>query len=193
MGDQAGHLSRKDEVSKQAWPRRSGACTNLDPELRAALVSIYEEVMWLARRPNVSPSRARGWYTHIMADSVKLRLRNFTGRVSQEAVVTQGVDLRLEHYMRIQTTLTALVDRHRAAESPNAEEFIRTVVDYERVHIVTAKENYDAMRARGDYLKAGIILVPWADIPSKRRLELWRKMLRGRVANAAAYAEVSVE
>ena len=89
---------------------------DIDPGLRAALVSIYEEVMWLSRRPNVSAGRARGWYTHIMAESVKRRLRTFTGSVSQQAVATQGLDLRLEHYMRIQTTLTALVERHRTDE-----------------------------------------------------------------------------
>ena len=165
---------------------------DIDPGLRAALVSIYEEVMWLSRRPNVSSGRARGWYTHIMAESVKRRLRTFTGSVSQQAVATQGLDLRLEHYMRIQTTLTALVERHRTDEHPNPEEFVRTLIAYERVHIVTVKENYDAMRARGDYQKAGIALVPWASIPAKRRVELWRKMLRGRVANATAYAESSI-
>lgn len=165
---------------------------DIAPELHAALVSIYEEVMWLSGRPNVTAGRARAWYTHIMAESVKRRLRHFTGSVSEQAVIGQGLDLRLEHYMRIQTTLTALVERHRKNEHINSEEFIRTLIDYERVHIVTVKENYDAMRAQGDYKKAGIVLVPWADIPLERRAELWRKMLRGRVANANSYVASSI-
>ena len=115
-------------------------------------------------------------------------LRQFTGNVSEQAAAVKSIDLRLEHYKRIQTTLTALVERHRNQGCADAEEFIRTLIEYERVHIVTVKENYDAMRAQGDYQAAGIALVPWADIPPERCAELWRKMLRGRVANANAYA-----
>ena len=160
----------------------------ISPELRAALLSIYEEVMWLARRPNVTSGRARGWYTHIMAESVKKRLRQFTGSVSEAAVASPELDLRLEHYMRIQTTLTGLVTRHLQSSEPDSEEFIRTLFDYERVHIVTASENYDAMRAKGDYAAAGIKLVSWESIPPERRAVLWQKMLRGKVANAHEFA-----
>ena len=99
-----------------------------------------------------------------------------------------GTDLRLEHYKRIQTKLTGLVERHRQEGQNNAEEFVRTLIDYERVHIVTVKENYDEMRAQGDYEKAGISLVSWNEIKADRRAELWRKMLHGKVANADAYA-----
>ena len=95
--------------------------------------------MWLARRPNVTAGRARAWYTHIMAESVKRKLRQFTGSVSELAVIGQSGELRLEHYIRIQITLTALVERHRRDEQPNPEEFVRTLFDYERVHIVTVK------------------------------------------------------
>jgi hypothetical protein len=84
------------------------------------------------------------------------------------------------------------VERHRQQKQEGAEEFIRTVIDYERVHIVTVKENYDAMRALGDYEKAGITLVSWDEILPERRAELWRKMLRGKVANANAYAPEAV-
>jgi hypothetical protein len=55
----------------------------IEPELESSLRSIYEEIMWLARRPNVTPGRARAWYTHIMAESVKRRVRRFTGQVSR--------------------------------------------------------------------------------------------------------------
>ena len=57
-----------------------------DDALHVALRSIYEEVMWLCRRPNVTPGRARAWYTHVMAESVKRSLRHFTGSVSHSAV-----------------------------------------------------------------------------------------------------------
>ena len=142
--------------------------------------------MWLSKRPNVTASRARAWYTHIMAESVKRRLRQFTGSVSSEAARSAGVPLRLEHYLRIQTALTSLVTRH--GEQASLSEFIETLVEHERVHIVTVAENYAAMRAKGDYALAGIQLIPWAELPTGRRTELWLTMLRGRVANAAAYA-----
>jgi hypothetical protein len=80
------------------------------------------------------------------------------------------------------------VERHRADESASADEFIRTLIECEQVHIVTVAENYAAMRAKGEYTTAGIELVPWHKIAGNRRAELWRKMLRGRVANASAYA-----
>lgn len=130
---------------------------------------------------------ARAWYTHIMAESVKRQLRYFTGKVSQQAVQNHSTDLRLEHYKRIQSTLTGLVERHRQQEQNDAEEFVRILIDCECVHIVTAKENYDAMRAHGNYEEAGINLISWGEIQPDRRAELWRKMLRGKVANASAY------
>ena len=141
--------------------------------------------MWLAERPNVTASRARGWYTHIMAESVKRRLRQFTGSVSAKAAIG-GTPLRLEHYLRIQTVLTGLVTRHR--KQPSLGEFIQTLVKYERVHIVTVGENYAAMRAKGDYALAEIQLAPWSELPQSRQRELWRTMLRGRVSNASSYA-----
>ncbi|WP_075359233.1 hypothetical protein [Caballeronia sordidicola] len=141
----------------------------LPDDLRTALVSIYEEVMWLASRPNVTPSRARAWYTHVMAESVKRRVRHFTGQVSVSAASGDGTGLRLEHYRRIQTTLTGLVTRHRREQRIDPEEFVRTLVDYESVHIVTIAEDYAAMRAGGDYEKAGILLQPWEEISEERQ------------------------
>jgi hypothetical protein len=161
---------------------------NVSPELRTALVSIYEEMMWLAGRANVTPSRARAWYTHVMAESVKLRVRQFTGLLSRAAVAGDGTGLRLEHYRRIQTTLTDLITRHRQ-EGANPEEFLSTLLAYEAVHIVTIEENYAAMRAKGDYQEAGIVLVPWHEVPSDRRRELWTTMLRGKVANAEQFRD----
>jgi hypothetical protein len=160
-----------------------------DQELHSALRSIYEEVMWLSRRPNVTPGRARAWYTHIMAESVKRRLRQFTGQVSQAAIASSAAPLMLEHYLRIQTALSALVQRHRAANIVDPSEFVELLIKYEQVHIVTRAENYAAMRAKGDYGRAGIVLIPWARLPVTRRRELWRTMLRGRVANAASFRQ----
>ncbi len=160
---------------------------DLDPQLHAALKSIYEEVMWLSARPNVTAGRARAWYTHIMAEAVKRKLRHFTGKVSEAAVAQSDGQLMLEHFKRIQTTLTTLVEKHRAEQLNAPDLFIKTLIEFEHVHIVTRAENYAAMRAKGNYLEAGIVLLPWENLPAKRRAELWQKMLRGKVANADAF------
>lgn len=159
----------------------------IDPQLHAALVSIYEEVMWLSARPNVTPGRARAWYTHIMSEAVKRKLRRFSGKVSESALVERDGPLMLEHYMRIQTTLTALVERHRVEQISDPDDFVNTLVQFEQVHIVTRAENYAAMRAKGNYREAGINLRPWKQIDPPRRTELWQRMLRGKVANADAF------
>lgn len=156
--------------------------------VRQRLASIYEEVMWLAERPNIRPAAARAWYTHIVHPIVRRELRLFTGKVSQKAVTDETAPLRLEHFKRIQTTLTQLVDRHTRQGIRDADEFIATVIEFEQVHIVTAPENYAAMRAKGDYERAQIKLVAWKDIPPDRRRVLWKKMLKGKVANALDYA-----
>ncbi len=160
---------------------------DLDPRLYSALKSIYEEVMWLSARPNVTPGRARAWYTHIMAEAVKRKLRRFTGKVSEIAVAQCDDPLMLEHFKRIQTTLTGLVEQHRAAQLNDPDAFIKTLVEFEQVHIVTRDENYAAMRAKGSYRKAGIVLLSWEKLSGKRRTELWQTMLRGKVANADAF------
>lgn len=160
---------------------------DLDHQLRTSLESIYEEVMWLSTRPNVTPGRARAWYTHIMAEAVKRKLRRFSGKVSETAATHHDGPLVLEHFKRIQTTLTALVEQHRAEKLNDPDEFIRTLIDFEHVHIVTRAENYAAMRAKGNYSQAGIVLLPWEQLPERRRDELWQKMLRGKVANADGY------
>lgn len=157
----------------------------LNPALRRDLLAIYEEMMWLAKRPNVSAASARSWFTHVMAEKVKRRLRRFTGNVSESAAKDESATLRLEHYKRIQTTLTKLVEDHR--KKPSAAEFIRVLLDCERVHIVTLEENYAVMCAKGSYRKAGIKLVPWHKLSPERQATLWKKMLRGRVSNASKY------
>ena len=156
----------------------------MDPKLRAQLAAIYREVMWLAKRRGVSASAARAWYTHIRKGNV--RLTQFSGKVSRAALAPSAA-LRLEHYKRMQTVLTRLVERHKKLKRPRPDEFIRVLLACERVHIVTFRENYDALVARGNYGKAGIELLPWRTLTLKQRERLWRKVLRGKVANAEAY------
>ena len=154
------------------------------------LTAVYEEVMWLARRPNTSPSAARAWYTHIASVRLRRHLRIFSGQVSQRALEPDAV-LRLEHFKRLQTTLTKLVTEHLRKDIFDPREFVRVVTDYEQVHIVTARENYEAMKAGGDYSKADISLLPWEAIVPEIQRALWTKVLRGRVSNAQDFKPVT--
>ena len=69
----------------------------------------------------------------------------------------------------------------------NPGEFIRVVTECEQMHIVTFRENYEVVIANGDYHKADITLVPWADIPPETQRVLWSKKLRGQVCNAEEF------
>lgn len=161
---------------------------SITPTVRAKLASVYEEVMWLAERPNTTSSAARAWYTHVAAVALKRQVRRFTGNVSDSAATDEKAILRLEHFKRIQTTLTNLVARHRKTGTRSAEEFIRIVIDCEQVHIVTMAENYAAMKAKGDYSLAKISLRDWRSLPAERQKFLWKKVLNGKVSNAAEFA-----
>lgn len=161
---------------------------SLAPELEARLRSVYEEMMWLARRPDTTASMARAWYTHVAGGRLATKLRRFSGLVSKAAIAEEGVTWRLEHFKRIQTTLTKLVECHRLTGADDATEFIRTIVECEQVHLVSFHENYAAMVAGGDYAAAGINLVEWAEVPPELQRHLWAKILKGRVANAHAFA-----
>lgn len=160
----------------------------LPQDVDARLRAIYEEVMWLAHRPNTTSSMARAWYTHVAGGRLATKLRLFSGLVSKAAIAEEGVTWRLEHFKRIQTTLTQLVERHVAEGVDDPEEFLRTIVDCEQVHLVTFHENYAAMSAQGDYEVAGIELIDWKEVPPELQRLLWSKCLRGRVANAVAFA-----
>jgi hypothetical protein len=160
----------------------------VDPSIRRRLNQVYAEVMLLAARPQVTPSMARAWYTHVVARRLSRRIRHFSGKVSQKAIANPQAALRLEHHARIQTKLTQLVTAHLKRKQSNARAFVRLVLDCENVHIVTFRENHAARQNDGDYRKAGIKLVAWRAIPKAKREALWRKMLRGRVANAAEFA-----
>ena len=160
----------------------------VNPAVRTHLEATYAQVMWLAKQPNVTPGMARAWYTHVVAGKLTRDIRQFSGKVSSKAARWPEGTLRLEHHRRIQTTLTKLVERHVTTKCRDPDEFIRVVLRCESVHIVTFEENYAAMRAKGDYSEAGIKLVAWASLPLKTRRLLWKKMLRGRVANADRFA-----
>ena len=111
----------------------------------------------------------------------------FSHQVLAEAARDLGATLRLEHHLRMQTAITQLVTRHLGLRKPRPNEFVDLVLRSENVHIVTFEENYSAMKADGDYGKAGIRLREWHSLPGKCRQILWAKMLRGRVANAAQF------
>lgn len=91
---------------------------------------------------------------------------------------------RLEHFRRTQAGLSAQVERQRGQTAPDSDGFVDWLLQAEQVHIVASAEHCAALRCAGDYAAAGITLVAWSDIPAERRAALWRRMLRGRVANA---------
>lgn len=161
----------------------------LSPADKATLLSIYEEMRWLAARPGVTVGQARAWYASIRAEPLKRRIRQFSGMVSEKAAgASAGAPLILEHYGRMHASISELLKDHLRQGRSAPEEFIRAVLEVERVHIVVPRENVDARRAKGDYLVAGIQLVPWSELPRERQLGLWQTMLRGKVANAKAFA-----
>ena len=131
--------------------------------IKKDLTSIYKEIMWLARRPKTTPAVARSWCTRVVSERLKKDVRRFTGKVSENAL-KEGETLRLEHFKRMQTTLTKLVDHHVKTGVRDAEEFVRVVHNCEQVHIVTLKENYEIMKKKGSYKNAGVVLVKWKDI-----------------------------
>lgn len=144
---------------------------------------LYEEIMWLRSRPNVTSSVARSWYTHACSERFKRHIRRFSGLVSEAAATDRAVDLRLEHHLRLQAVLTQLVERHHRDEIRDTEEFISTLIRSEEVHIVTREENYAARKANGDYNLAGIRLLPWDSLDSEFRMMLWKTRLNGKVSN----------
>jgi hypothetical protein len=155
--------------------------------IKARLFSVYEEIMWLARRNDVTASMARAWYTHIVSNRLAKTVRTFTGEVSEQAARHYGgTRLTLEHFGRIQHRLTNLVNDHiKNGEKP--EEFASLIREYEKVRITTVAENYAAMRAKGDYTTAGITLLQWSELDESCRSWLRKNVLRGRVANAQDY------
>lgn len=153
-------------------------------DLSKELTECYEELMYLANRPNVSPQRARAWYSAVRREQFKRKLCMFSGMVSENAVSELNSKLVLEHYNRLQSTLSELLEKHVNGSIYSAEEFIETILNCEKVHIVTDAENHSAKAAKGDYECANIKLLKWEDIDVQRKIDLWNKKLKGHVANA---------
>lgn len=172
--------------SRMPNPQHTVSAIALDIEV--TLRSIYEEVMWLSRRPGVTAGMARAWYAGPRGVPLRRKLCQFSGMVSEKAAAAAPNEkLVLEHYMRRHWELSALVERHLRSDIKDPDEFVRTVVEVEKVHITTSDENIAARKAKGDYLAAKINLIPWASLPSIQRQELWRKMIQGKVTNATEF------
>jgi hypothetical protein len=178
----ADSLTEPQEVSRQL-----DLTIPLPDALNEQLLSLYEEMMWLAARPGITASMARAWYTHIVSTKLARKIRFFTGEVSMAAISDPSQRLTLEHFKRLPTRLTSLVEND-VRNGPNPGAFVSLLRDLEQVRITTVQENYSAMKSDGDYAVAGIELVVWDDIPLDVRQVLWKRVLNGKVMNYAAYA-----
>lgn len=157
-----------------------------DP-IHRKLCAIYEDMMWLAGRTHVSPQQARAWYSSVMAESLKTKVRMFTGRVSEAVVTNPNQKLVLEHYERLSFQLSSLLVDHVHSGNRDHTAFLELVERCERVNITTDAENHRARTHEGNYEAANIILVKWADAPLETRRDLWQHCLRGKVANAEQF------
>lgn len=149
------------------------------PADEATLLAIYEEIRWLAARPGVTVGMARAWYAGIRAEPLKRRIRQFSGMVSEKAAsALAGEPLILEHYGRMHASISDLIKNHLVEDRSAPEEFVRTILEVERVHIVVQRENVDARLAKGDYAAAGMELLSWEALPSERRCSKARSQMR---------------
>ena len=154
---------------------------------------IYEEMMWLAQRENVTSQNARAWYSAVRAESVKRKVRRFSGRVSAEAINLAAINnvegaLVLEHYLRVQASLSELLNYHVINGLNDPVAFVTFIYEHEKVHITTKAENQQIRLHGGCYADAGVELCDWVNIPEQIREILWSSKLQGHVANAADYA-----
>lgn len=148
----------------------------------------YEIMMTAARSGFLNPRGVRTGYTHWLGPEFSKEIQIFSGFVSKSAIAHgTNIGLVLEHFLRIQTELTALMKKHMDL-GENFAEFISEIKRLEQVHIVTKKEN-DLLRRKeisGNYAIAGIELVIWSEIPEKSKIFL-RKKLRSKVANFSQF------
>ena len=144
----------------------------------------YEIIMSTVQNGLLNARGARTGYTHWLGPELSKEVRTFSGLVSEAAIIHgTNIGLVLEHFLRLQTELTSLIQKH-IDEGENKAEFISEVKRLEQVHIVTKEENTTLRRKDilGDYSKAGIHLVHWKDIPIESRAFL-RKKLTGKISN----------
>jgi hypothetical protein len=150
------------------------------------LTKCYDVMMYAAKSGAFNSTAVRGIYTHVIGPTLRRRICMFTGKVSRAALANLGGELVLEHFHRIQHELTKLVGRH-IVEGENCQEFIDAIYLMEKVHIVTKRENYDALKAKGCYTTANIELVDWNELSPETKGFLRKRMLSSRVANIADF------
>jgi hypothetical protein len=81
---------------------------NLDEKLGLC----YEIIMTTVRCGLLNARGARAGYTHWLAGEFSKEVRTFSGFVSESAINHgTNVGLVLEHYLRIQTELTSLIQK----------------------------------------------------------------------------------
>lgn len=151
------------------------------------LTTVYEVMMHAAKTDTFNATNVRAIYSHIIGPKLKMHLRRFTGKVSRAAAADPEAKLILEHFLRIQHNLTEIIKNH-IENGPNTLAFIEAVRHMEQVHIVTSKENYAALKAKGCYEKAGIELLNWNDLPEHVRQILYKRKLHGEVSNAKLFS-----
>ena len=166
--------------------RDDGKAMTSPLSLNDTLTKCYDVMMYAAKSGVFNPTAVRGIYTHVIGPSLKRRICMFTGKVSRAALANLEGELVLEHYHRIQHELTKLVGRHMV-EGENCQEFIDSIYLMEKVHIVTKRENYDAMKAKGCYTAANIELLDWSELSPEVKGFLRKRMLSSRVANISDF------
>lgn len=155
------------------------------------LTSVYEEMMWLATRPFVTPRRARAWYSAVVAEALKRKLRRFSGLVSKAALDDIDGKLVLEHYNRLSHSISRLIESHVSQGINDPSAFVALIEECERVNITTDKENHRIRQSAGDYSLAGVTMVTWESIDTATQAKLYHLKLRGQVANADDFAPVT--
>jgi hypothetical protein len=158
------------------------------PAVAERLASTYEELMWLANRPHVTPRQARAWYSQVLAIPMAPKVRRFTGRVSRKAIENINEKLVLEHYNRLSHSLSRLIETHIEQGINDPTPFLVLIEQCEQVNITTDEENHRVQDAAGDYEAANIELVEWNTLSAQDRAFLWQTKLRGKVSNATDYA-----
>jgi hypothetical protein len=159
-------------------------------EIVSRLTSVYEELIWLANRPYVTPRQARAWYSAVLAETLKRKVRRFSGLVSQAALDQLDGRLVLEHFNRLSHSISRLLELHISERINDPSAFLVLIAECEQVHITTEIENHRIREAAGDYGLAGVHLVQWQEIEAASRVLLYQRKLRGQVANAADFAPV---
>ena len=158
------------------------------PDVSARLSSIYEELMWLANRPYVTPRQARAWYSQVLAIPMAPKVRRFTGMVSRKAIENINDKLVLEHYNRLSHSLSRLIETHLEQQINDPTPFLVLIEQCEQVNITTDEENHRVQQTAGDYNAANIELVEWNTLSAQDKAFLWQAKLRGKVSNAAEYS-----